>query len=117
MWMGLWRRPLQETWIMNSKRRTLGATKPRALGLLVVVALVVGACNASASPLPASQAPAASTAASASVAPAITPVPLPPNAPGPNGGTVVSWFVGLGAGGQPQQLAAEANFVDAFNKS
>ena len=103
---------------MNGKHRTLGATKPRALGLLVAVALVVGACNASASPSsPASQAPAPSTAASASLAPAITPVPLPPNAPGPNGGTVVSWFVGLGAGGQPQQLAAEANFVDAFNKS
>ena len=104
---------------MNGKRRTLGATQPRALGLLVAVALVVGACNASASPSSstASQAPAASSAASASAAPAITPVPLPPNAPGPNGGTVVSWFVGLGAGGQPQQLAAEANFVDAFNKS
>ena len=27
--------------------------------------------------------------------------------PGPNGGTVVRWFVGLGAGGQPQQIAAE----------
>ena len=104
---------------MNGKRRTLGATQPRALGLLVAVALVVGACNASASPSSstASVAPAASTTASASAAPAITPVPLPPNAPGPNGGTVVSWFVGLGAGGQPQQLAAEANFVDAFNKS
>ena len=104
---------------MNGKRRTLGATQPRALGLLVAVALVVGACNASASPSSstASQAPAASSAASASAAPAITPVPLPPNAPGPNGGTVVSWFVGLGAGGQPQQLAAEADFVDAFNKS
>jgi multiple sugar transport system substrate-binding protein len=104
---------------MNGKRRTLGATQLRALGLLVAVALVVGACNASASPSSstASEAPAASTAASASAAPAITAVPLPPNAPGPNGGTVVSWFVGLGAGGQPQQLAAEANFVDAFNKS
>jgi len=104
---------------MNGKRRTFGATQPRALGLLVSVALVVGACNASASPSPttASQAPATSTAPSATVAPAITPVPLPANAPGPNGGTVVSWFVGLGAGGQPQQLAAEANFVDAFNKS
>jgi multiple sugar transport system substrate-binding protein len=104
---------------MNRKRRTLGATQPRALGLLVAVALVVGACNASASPSPttASQAPASSTAPSATVAPAITAVPLPANAPGPNGGTVVSWFVGLGAGGQPQQLAAEANFVDAFNKS
>ena len=52
----------------------------------------------------------------ASAPPAITPAPIAAG-PGPNGGTVVSWFVGLGAGGQPQQLAAEATFVDNFNKS
>ena len=28
---------------------------------------------------------------------------------------VVRWFVGLGAGGQPQQLAAETDFVNKFN--
>jgi multiple sugar transport system substrate-binding protein len=49
--------------------------------------------------------------------PAITPAPLPASGPGPNGGVVVSWFVGLGAGGQPQQLQAEADFVNTFNTS
>ena len=47
--------------------------------------------------------------------PLVTPVPLPPDQPGPNGGVVVRWFVGLGAGGQPQQIAAEQAFVQAFN--
>ncbi|HTC85791.1 MAG TPA: hypothetical protein VK656_03760, partial [Candidatus Acidoferrum sp.] len=47
----------------------------------------------------------------------VTPAPLPPSGPGPNGGTVVRWFVGLGAGGQPQQLAAESKFVNDFNNS
>jgi multiple sugar transport system substrate-binding protein len=56
--------------------------------------------------------------------PATTPEPTPlitaaPIAagPGPNGGTVVRWFIGLGAGGQPQQLAAESAFVNAYNSS
>jgi multiple sugar transport system substrate-binding protein len=104
---------------MNGTHKSPRPKRVRAIGLLVGVVLIASACNASASPSPttASQAPAASTAASATVAPAITPAPLPATGPGPNGGVVVSWFVGLGAGGQPQQLAAEANFVDAFNKS
>jgi multiple sugar transport system substrate-binding protein len=38
--------------------------------------------------------------------------------PGPSGGAVVvRWFVGLGAGGQPQQFAAEQAFVQKFNDS
>jgi multiple sugar transport system substrate-binding protein len=49
--------------------------------------------------------------------PAITAAPLPATGPGPNGGTVVTWFVGLGAGGQPQQLQAEADFVNTYNSS
>jgi multiple sugar transport system substrate-binding protein len=80
--------------------------------------LVLGACGTAASPAPASSAPAASEAAAASptAAPAVTAEPLP-QGPGPNGGVVVRWFVGLGAGGQPQQLQAESEFVNAFNAS
>jgi multiple sugar transport system substrate-binding protein len=95
----------------------------RIVTILGLFAIVAGACNSSASPSPsaatasASQAAASQAAvASPTVAPAITPAPIAAG-PGPNGGVVVSWFVGLGAGGQPQQLAAEANFVDAFNKA
>ncbi len=96
---------------------------PKALLALVgVVAIVAGACGATAStPSPSVAAPSeAPSVAAVTPAPslaAITPAPLPPNAPGPNGGVVVSWFVGLGAGAQPQQLQAEATFVDAFNAS
>ena len=35
--------------------------------------------------------------------------------PGPNGGQIIRWFVGLGAGGQPQQIAAQTDFVTKFN--
>jgi multiple sugar transport system substrate-binding protein len=91
------------------------------IGLLGVVAIVASACGSTAtspavapSAAPASEAP---SAAAVTPAPAITPAPLPANAPGPNGGVVVSWFVGLGAGGQPQQLQAEADFVNAYNAS
>jgi len=81
--------------------------------------MLATACNSAASPspsAPAASAPVVAASTAASAPPAITPAPIAAG-PGPNGGTVVSWFVGLGAGGQPQQLAAEANFVDAFNKS
>ena len=35
--------------------------------------------------------------------------------PGPNGGQIIRWFVGLGAGGQPQQIQVQTDFVNAFN--
>ena len=91
---------------------------PRALialtGILAIVAAACGGTTPSTAP---SAAGSSATAASSPSLAAITPKPLPPDQPGPNGGVVVSWFVGLGAGGQPQQLQAEAEFVDAFNAS
>jgi len=99
------------------KRSRSAPNKVLVIGAFVV--MLATACNASASPSP--SAPAASSGVpvaspSASAPPAITPAPIAAG-PGPNGGTVVSWFVGLGAGGQPQQLAAEAEFVNNFNNS
>ena len=35
--------------------------------------------------------------------------------PGPNGGQIIRWFVGLGAGGQPQQIQVQTDFVNKFN--
>jgi len=89
---------------------------------LAAAAILVTACNSSNSPSPSSAAAtqaAASQAAVASptVAPAITPAPINADQPGPNGGVVIRWFVGLGAGGQPQQFAAEQAFVDKYNSS
>src|SRR5262249_23515648 len=99
---------------------------PRAgLALTGVVATVVAACSASSTPTTApSTAPtqaAAATAAAPSATPAptplVTPAPIAEDQPGPNGGTVVRWFVGLGAGGQPQQIAAQQQVVNDFNNS
>jgi multiple sugar transport system substrate-binding protein len=98
------------------KRSGTAPHKILAIGAFVV--MLATACNASASPsastAASSSAPVA--VASASAPPAITPAPIAAG-PGPNGGVVVSWFVGLGAGGQPQQLAAESTFVNTFNAS
>ena len=98
-------------------------SRPRALMVLLgLIAIVASACSgstASTAPSTAASAaaPSAAAAATATPPPAVTPKPLAPDAPGPNGGVVVSWFVGLGAGAQPQQLQAEATFVDKFNAS
>jgi multiple sugar transport system substrate-binding protein len=99
---------------------------PRALIALVgVVALVVAACGGTtASTAPSAAAP---SAAAPSAAAAATPLPSPsvvivtpePVAagPGPNGGVVVRWFIGLGAGTQPQHLGPEADWVKSYNDS
>jgi multiple sugar transport system substrate-binding protein len=94
-------------------------SRPRALMVLLgIVAIVATACGGTtASSAPSTAASSAPSTAVASAPPAVTPAPLPPDQPGPNGGVVVSWFVGLGAGGQPQQLQAEATFVNTFNAS
>ena len=103
---------------MNGTDRLHGDRKPRALALLAVVALLVTACGTAAPPAAStSAAPSSVAVASPTAPPAVTPEPLPPTGPGPNGGVVVRWFVGLGAGGQPQQLQAESEFVNAFNAS
>ncbi|HEV8403002.1 MAG TPA: extracellular solute-binding protein [Candidatus Limnocylindrales bacterium] len=96
-------------------------SRPRALVVLLgLIAIVASACSgATTSTAPSTAATAAPSAAAATATPppAVTPPPLVADAPGPNGGVVISWFVGLGAGAQPQQLQAEAAFVDSFNAS
>ena len=103
---------------MLRKQRLARSGTSRITALIVSLVLVLAACGTAASPSPAGS-PASSQAAppSPTAAPAITAEPLPETGPGPNGGTVVRWFVGLGAGGQPQQLQAEAEFVNEYNAS
>ena len=93
--------------------------------ILSVFAIVASACGAQATPAPSvgatATAPAtpAPTAAQATASPSfvnITPAPIPAG-PGPNGGTVVRWFIGLGAGTQPAQLQPEQAFATAYNAS
>jgi multiple sugar transport system substrate-binding protein len=91
---------------------------PRALMVAAgMVAIVAAACGGSA---PATTAPASEAAApkaAPSAAPslvAITPAPIT-TAAGPNGGVVVRWFIGIGSGGKPEQVAAEQKFAADFN--
>jgi multiple sugar transport system substrate-binding protein len=98
-------------------------THPARLAVLAsIVAIVVGACGGTTATVaptapPATATPVATTAQSATAAPTplVTPVPVKADEPGPNGGVVVRWFVGLGAGGQPQQIAAQTKLINDFN--
>jgi multiple sugar transport system substrate-binding protein len=83
-----------------------------------VIAILAGACGAattspSASTAPSEAAATATPAATAEPTPLVTPAPV--TALGPEGQPVIRWFVGLGAGGQPQQIAAQTAFVNKFD--
>jgi multiple sugar transport system substrate-binding protein len=91
----------------------------KILGLLGASILIVTACGSSATPSPTSVAPSTAPTAAVTAVPSIvniTPAPIPAG-PGPNGGTVVRWFIGLGAGTQPAQIAPEQAFAAAYNAS
>jgi multiple sugar transport system substrate-binding protein len=88
---------------------------PRALVSIVALGLVLSACNAAAPSTNPASAPASQAAAPSASVLTITPPPLPDTGPGPNGGTIVRWFIGLGTGGQPQQVAAEQQVANDFN--
>lgn len=92
---------------------------PRVLiALLGIVTLIAAACSPAVTP-----APTQSTTPTPTPTPAPTPTPLlitpePIEAgPGPNGGVVVRWFIGLGAGTQPAQIGPEQAFAAAYNAS
>jgi multiple sugar transport system substrate-binding protein len=98
-------------------------SRPRALMVLFgMVAIVATACGGSTtSTAPSTAASTASSTAAGSAAPSPTPIIITPApiaaGPGPNGGVVVRWFIGLGAGTQPAQLAPEQAWVTAYNGS
>ena len=100
----------------RTRTRPTGRSLSAFGALAAVAAIVFTACGTAAVSPPPSAAPT-QAAASVTPPPAVTPAPINADQPGPNGGVVVRWFVGLGAGGQPQQFAAEQAFVDAFNNS
>ena len=91
---------------------------PRALMVAAgMVAIVAAACGGSAPATTAPASEAAAPTAAPSAAPslvAITPAPIVAG-PGPNGGVVVRWFIGIGSGGKPEQVAAEQKFAADFN--
>src|SRR5690242_2862168 len=95
---------------------------PRLLIVLAaVIAVIVAACGGTTTSPSASASAAASAASAPSAAPSATPLiassaPIA-QGPGPNGGTVVRWFIGLGAGTQPAQIGPEQAFITAYNAS
>jgi multiple sugar transport system substrate-binding protein len=95
----------------------LRSSSARLAALASVVTVMAGACGGtSVAPQGATAAPAASTAAQPTAQIVqVTPAPLPDTGPGPNGGTIVRWFIGLGTGGQPQHVAAEQKIAADFN--
>ena len=93
---------------------------PRALIALVgIIAIIVAACGGTAASTAPSTAPSQAAAPSVEITPEPTPLltaaPVDTDVPGPNGGQIIRWFVGLGAGGQPQQIQVQTDFVNAFN--
>jgi multiple sugar transport system substrate-binding protein len=100
---------------MNGQRSV-----PKALIALVgVVAILAAACGSATTSTGPSASEAPSAAATEAPAPSvvnITPEPIAAG-PGPNGGTVVRWFIGLGAGTQPAQIGPEQAFITAYNAS
>ncbi|HET7182344.1 MAG TPA: hypothetical protein VFI15_08955 [Candidatus Limnocylindrales bacterium] len=111
----------------TNRMKTVG----RLWAVVGLIALLgVSACSPAASTAPstaptqgavASSGPA-DTAAPATEAPAPSPTlllitPEPITGKGPNGGTPVTWFIGLGAGTQPSQIDAEKAFATAYNAS
>lgn len=88
---------------------------PRGLvALLGVVAIVAAACGGGSASTAPSAAPVTAAPSAAPSLVAVTPEPIAAG-PGPNGGVVVRWFIGIGSGGKPEQIAAEQKFAADFN--
>ena len=88
------------------------------LGVLAAAVAIIAAACGGATPTAApseAAAPSESAGATPSPTPLVTPEPVDASVPGPNGGQIIRWFVGLGAGGQPQQIQVQTDFVNAFN--
>jgi multiple sugar transport system substrate-binding protein len=84
----------------------------RLAGLVSVAALAISACSSTATTAPTAANPGSSQAAASATA----------NTTGPTGGTIVDghifirWYVGLGSGTNPQQIALQQSVVNDFNK-
>jgi multiple sugar transport system substrate-binding protein len=86
--------------------------KWRPLMAILAAVLLVGACTPAASP-------PASTAAASPSSVAVTPAPLESGDTGltADGKVLIRWYVGLGTGAQPDQIADEQAVVTEFNES
>lgn len=92
--------------------------RSRIAALAAIVSLLGTACGGAASPSP--EASTAPSSAPASPTPlAVTPEPVQTAEGGltADGKVLIRWFVGLGTGGNPEQIAAQQKVVADFNNS
>jgi len=78
------------------------------LSALMVASMLLAACGSPATPAPVDEAPATEAPAATDEAPAT-------EAPSTEGPIEIRWFIGLGAGGNPEEVEKEQAFVDEFN--
>jgi multiple sugar transport system substrate-binding protein len=76
--------------------------------LLFIASLVLTSCGPT-------EAPAATTAPEPTTASEPTTAPEPTEPPVVGEGIEIRWFIGLGAGGNPEEIEKEEVFVEAFN--
>jgi len=77
------------------------------LSALVVASMLLTACGGAATPAPAEESPVEEAPA--------TDVPAATEPPAAEGPVEIRWFIGLGAGGNPEEVEKEQAFVDEFN--
>lgn len=101
---------------MSKKHLTL------VVSVLVLLSMLLAACGGGAAEPTPAPAPAVATEAPAAPAPAAeqptaAPAAEAPAAPAPAAGgpVTIRWFIGLGAGGNPEEIEKETAFVEAFN--
>lgn len=87
--------------------------------LLAVLALATSACASAASPSPSGTSTASQPPTATPTPLAVTPEPVETGTGGltADGKVLIRWFVGLGTGAQPDQIADEQAVVAAFNES
>ena len=92
---------------MSKKSLTL------AVSVIVLLSMLLTACGGAADPTAAPAAEAPATEAPAAV---VAPTEAPAAAsPATGDATKIRWYIGLGAGGNPEEIEKENAFVDAFN--
>ncbi len=85
--------------------------------VMVMVALLVAACGGGATPAPAPQEPAAEASQAEEAAPQAEEVEAPAEEAAPGEKVQIRWFVGLGTGGNPEQIEAQEAVAEEFNSS